>query len=298
MKYKKIFITGGAGFIGRNIIEKLKDNNQIKIYDLVSGQDLLDLTKLKRAIKNYDIVFHLAANADIAKSALDPSLDLNNTTIATFNVLEAMRASKIKHIVFNSGSGVYGDQGATYTDENFGPLLPTSMYGASKLGAEGLISAYCSLYGLQSWIFRPANVVGRYQTHGVAYDFINKLNKNPEELKILGNGKQSKSYIYIDDCISAMFLAIKKSKKKVNLFNIASQGFTTVNAIAKIIVQEMGLKNVKFKYTGGRGGWKGDIPVVRLDTKSIRQLGWKEKFNSNQAVQQSVKDLIKELLCK
>lgn len=308
---KKIFITGGAGFVGSNLVSRLIKRNRVTAYDnLTSGKkdylkehlrkpnfqliigDLLDFKKLKKVIKGYDLVIHLASNPDIAKSLKDPSLDLNQGIIATFNVLEAMRLNNVRKIIYPSGSGVYGDQGTKYTAEDFGPLLPTSMYGASKLAAEGLISAFCYLYKMQSWIFRPANIVGRNQTHGVAYDFIRKLKKNPKQLEILGDGTQSKSYIYIDDLTDAVFLAVNKSKEKVNLFNLASDGFTTVRTIAKLVVKEMGLKNVRFKYTGGDRGWKGDVPKVRLDIKKIKKLGWKPKLDSNEAVRQSIKDLL------
>jgi UDP-glucose 4-epimerase len=289
----RIFITGGAGFIGSNLVKKLGRQNQITIYDKKNGDDLLDFAKLRRTLKNYDFVFHLASNPDIAKSEKYPKLDLDQGVIATFNVLEAMRQNNVKKIVYTSGSGVYGDQGLKYTSENFGPLLPVSMYGASKLAAEGLISAFCHMYNMQSWIFRPANIVGPGQTHGVGYDFIKKLEKNSQELVILGDGSQSKSYLYVDDLISAMLLAIKKSNDKVNFFNAASNSFIDVKTIAQIAVKEMGLKNVKFKYTGGPKGWKGDVPKVRLDITKIKKLGWQSKLNSNQAIRQSIRDLLK-----
>lgn len=313
LKKQKIFITGGAGFVGSNLVNKLIKNNQITVYDnLTSGKksylktyfkkknfklivgDLLNFSRLKKSIKGYNFVFHLASNPNIAKSLKDPELDLNQGIITIFNVLEVMRQNKIKKIVFPSGSGVYGDQGVKSTPEDFGPLLPVSMYGASKLAAEGLISAFCSLYDMQSWIFRPANIVGKRQTHGVSYDFIKKLRKNPKELEILGDGTQSKSYLYIDDFIEAMFLTIEKSNNKVNLFNVASNSFTDVKTIAEIVAEEMGFKNVKFKYTGGLKGWKGDVPKVRMDTKKINQLGWKPKLDSVQAIRKSIQDL----LCK
>lgn len=289
---KKIFITGGAGFIGSNLVERLAEQNQITIYDKRNGDDLLDFAKLKKSIKDHDFVFHLASNPDIAKSEKYPKLDLDQGIIATFNVLEAMRQNNVKKIAYTSGSGVYGDQGIKYTSETFGPLLPTSMYGASKLAAEGLISAFCNMYGMQSWIFRPANIVGKNQTHGVGYDFIKKLNKNSRELEILGNGTQSKSYLYVDDLIDAVFLAIRKSSDKVNLFNLASNSFIDVKTIAQIVTKEMGLKNVKFKYSGGSRGWKGDVPKVRMDIKKIQKLGWKPKFTSNQAIIKSIRDLL------
>ena len=294
MRNKKIFITGGAGFIGSNLVKRLGASNLITLYDRKNGDDLLDFAKLEKAIRGHDFVFHLAANPDISKSEKKPSLDFDNGIFATFNVLEAMRQNNIKKIVYTSGSGVYGDQGLKYTKETFGPLLPTSMYGASKLAAEGLISAFCYMYDMQAWIFRPANIVGPRQTHGVGYDFIKKLKDNPKELIILGDGTQSKSYLYVDDLISAMLLAVKKTKDSVNLFNVASASFIDVRTIAEIVVEEMGLKNVKFKYTGGPKGWKGDVPKVRMDIAKIKRLGWKAKFTSMEAIQKSIQDLLKE----
>ncbi|MFH1423780.1 MAG: NAD-dependent epimerase/dehydratase family protein [Candidatus Nealsonbacteria bacterium] len=289
---KKIFITGGAGFIGTNLVKRLGGQNQITIYDKKNGDDLLDFAKLKRLIKNHDFVFHLAANPDIAKSEKDPRLDLDQGILTTFNVLEAMRCCSIKNIAYTSGSGVYGDQGSKYTPESFGPLLPSSMYGASKLASEGLISSFCHLYDMKSWIFRPANIVGKFQTHGVGYDFVRKLNKNPRELVILGDGSQSKSYLYIDDLIDAVILAIEKSNDKVNLFNLASDSFVDVKTIAEITIEEMGLKNVALHFGSSPRGWKGDVPKVRIDAKKIKSLGWKAKLNSKEAIRKSIQDLL------
>jgi UDP-glucose 4-epimerase len=309
----KYFVTGGAGFIGSHIVDRLflQGSNYVTVYDnLSSGKieflkqhferydfnfihgDLLDFSKLKSALQDYDMVFHLASNPDIAKSVKQPELDLKQGIIATFNVLEAMRLNDIKKIVYTSGSGVYGDVGKTFTDESFGPLLPISMYGASKLSCEALISAYCHLYGIQTWIFRLANIVGPRQTHGVVLDFIKKLKKNPYELEILGNGEQSKSYLYIDDCINAIFLAIRKANKKVNVFNVATLDYIPVNEIAKIVCEEMGLKNVRYKYTGGNRGWIGDVPHVRLNITKITKLGWKPRFSSKKAIKRAVKEIL------
>jgi len=313
IKNSKIFITGGAGFIGSNLVKRLIKNNQVTVYDNFSGGkieflspvlkeknlkiikgDILDFPKLNKTLKGHDLVIHLASNPDIAKGFDDPSIDVKQGILTTFNVLNAMRLNNVKKIIYTSGSGVYGDQEEIFIKENYGPLIPVSMYGASKLSAEALISAFCHLYEMQGWILRPANIVGENQTHGVVYDFIKKLQKNPKELLILGDGKQKKCYLYVDDLINAMMVAFLKSHQTVNIFNVASKSFSTVNEIAKIVIDEMSLENVKFKYTGGRIGWKGDVPQIKLDVNKLTRLGWRPKFKSNDAVRQAVKDL----LCK
>jgi len=287
------------------------ENNYVTLYDnLSSGKmefiahhqskpnfrfiyaDLLDEPDVKRAMEEHDFVFHLSSNPDISKSMEQPDLDLKQGILVTFNVLEAMRLNGVKKIIYTSGSGIYGDVGTTYTAEDFGPLLPLSMYGASKLACEGLISAYCHMYDMQTWIFRMANIVGKRQTHGVTLDFINKLRKNPKELEILGNGKQSKSYLHVDECVEAMMFAIDHSNEKVNVFNIASNSYIDVTSIANMVIEEMGLKDVKLKYTGGSRGWKGDVPIVRLDTTIINKLGWKAKLSSEEAVRKALKELL------
>ena len=311
----KTFITGGAGFIGSTMAANLlaNANNKITIFDnFLSGQmsyveplsknknfnlikgDLLDLSQIKEAIKGHDFVFHFAANADIAKSMIETDLDLKLTVIATYNLLEAMRLAGVNKIVYSSGSGVYGDVGLTETPEDFGPLLPTSMYGASKLGAEGLISAFCYMFDMQSWIYRFANVVGENQTHGVAYDFIRKLKEQPRELMILGDGKQSKSYIHITDIIDAILYVNQKSKDSVNVYNVATDDYITVNEIADLVTEEMGLNNVQYKYSGGNKGWKGDVPVVRFDLSKIHRLGWKSKYSSKEAIRKSIREMLKQ----
>jgi len=312
----KYFISGGAGFIGSNMVERLLDEpgNEVTVFDnfssghmlyikhylnkkefnLIEG-DLLDLDFLIRSMKGHDYVFHFAANADIARSTLETDLDLKMTVLATYNIVEAMRVNDIKTIAYSSGSGVYGDVGITETPENFGPLLPISMYGASKLGAEGIIAAFCHMFDMTSYIFRFANVVGRRQTHGVGYDFVNRLKRNPEKLEILGDGFQSKSYIYIDDVLDAMFYVINNSSNQINIYNIATNDYITVNEIAEIAVKEMRLECVEFIYSGGKRGWKGDVPVVRFDLSKIHSLGWTSKYNSKKAISISIQDLAKEL---
>jgi UDP-glucose 4-epimerase len=312
----RYFITGGAGFIGSNMTDRLlKDSsNEVTVYDnFCSGQmsyiehhlkdkrfrlikgDLLDLPLLKKSIAGHDFVFHFAANPDIAKSMLETDLDLRLGIIATYNVVESMRTNRVKMLAYSSGSGVYGDVGLMQTAENFGPLLPISMYGASKLGAEGVISAFCGMFDLQAWIFRFANVVGPRQTHGVGFDFIRKLKKEPHKLQILGDGSQSKSYIHVSDVIDAMRFVIEKQNQNVNVFNVATDDYIIANEIAEIVTEEMKLSKVVFEHTGGSRGWKGDVPVVRFNIEKIHTLGWKSKYNSKQAIRLSIQELLKEL---
>jgi UDP-glucose 4-epimerase len=309
----KYFITGGAGFIGSTMVDALSEKNVklITVYDnLTSGKeqflrkhqgtgyfhflkaDVLDLEELKKSMADQDFVFHFASNPDISKSMLETDLDLKQGIIATYNVLEAMRLHGIKKIVYPSGSGIYGAVGTRETPEDFGPLIPISMYGASKLACEALISAFCHMFSMQAWIFRPANVVGQNQTHGVAYDFIRKLKVNPKELLILGNGKQSKSYIHVEDVIEAMFFCIEKTNNRLNIFNVATNDYIDVNTIAEIVIEEMGLTNVKIKYTGGDRGWIGDVPIVRMQLDKIQNLGWKAKYNSKEAIRKAVKEML------
>ena len=309
----KYFITGGAGFIGSTMTERLlaNENNKVTIFDnFCSGQmkyieqytndkrfklikgDLLDLNTVKEAIKGHDFVFHFAANPDIAKAMIETDLDLRLGVIATYNLLESMRLAGVKNIAYSSGSGVYGDVGLTETPENFGPLLPSSMYGASKLGAEGIISAFCHMFDMQAWMFRFANVVGKNQTHGVGFDFIRKLKENPRKLLILGDGSQSKSYIHVEDIIDAILFIIKSTNATVNIFNVATDDYITVNEIAEVVAEEMKLKDVIFGYTGGKRGWKGDVPVVRFTLTKIHSLGWKSKYNSKEAIRKSIREML------
>ena len=310
----RYFITGGAGFIGSNMVEKLLQNKEDKVtvmdnfcsgqmsyiehylddsrFTLIKG-DLMDLELVKESTKGHDFIFHFAANPDIAKSMIETDIDIRLGVILTYNVVEAMRINNIKKIAY-SGSGVYGDVGHYQTPEDFGPLLPISMYGASKVGAECVISAFCHMFDMQAWIYRFANVVGKKQTHGVCYDFIRKLKKDPSQLEILGDGTQSKSYIYINDVINAMLYVINNSDETINLNNIATENYITVREIAEIVVDEMKLDNTALNYTGGDRGWKGDVPIVRFDLTKIHNLGWKSELDSYNAIRKSVQDLLKE----
>jgi UDP-glucose 4-epimerase len=312
---RKMFITGGAGFIGSNLAERLvHDDYIVTVFDnLLSGKeefltglkackrfrfikaDLLDLKKLKKEIAGQDTVWHMAANSDIAQGTKYTDIDLKLGTIATYNVLESMRSNGIKEIVFASSSAVYSIPKVMPTPENYGPLFPISLYGASKLASEGLISAFCHNYHMKSWIFRFANIVGDNGTHGVVFDFIHKLRKNQRELEILGNGKQAKPYLYVKECVDGMIYGFNNSKEKINYFNLACEGATSVERIASIIVEEMDLREIIFKFTGGERGWVGDVPQVRLDSSKMTKLGWKPKLMSDEAVRKGVKALLKQI---
>jgi len=313
---KKILVTGGAGFIGSHLTDRLirSKKNYVTVYDnLSSGKkgfiahhltkpnfkfikaDLLDFRKLKKEIKNHNIVFHLSANPDIQRGIKNTKLDLEQETIATYNVLEAMRQNNIKKIIFASSSAIYGEAFNKLIKEDYGPILPISLYGAGKAGSEALISAFCGTFNFQAWIFRFANVVGNRATHGVILDFINKLKKNPKELEILGNGKQVKPYIWVGDCVDGILHGLRKSKNQINVFNLGVNDSVCVNNIAKMVVKEMDLRNVKFNYTGGDRGWPGDIPRFRYNISKMKKLGWQAKYNSQEAVRKTIQFLIEEI---
>jgi len=311
----KIVVTGGAGFIGSNLVDRLMAHGHaVTVLDNLSGgrrdfiahhlasknfrfieMDVRDEKRLRRALNaKIDLVFHLAANADIARGVEDPSLDFEHSIVATFSLLQAMKHHGIRKLVYTSGSGVYGDRGSTYSSESFGPLEPVSMYGASKASAEALISAFAHLFDFQAWIVRPANIIGPRATHGVVFDFVKRLTKDPGELRILGDGKQSKTYLHVNDVIDALLLVRKKAGGRVNFFNLSSNSFVTVNQIADEVVKTMGLKGVKFRRTGGKIGWKGDVAVVRLRNTRLHRLGWRAKYSSREAVRATIEALLKD----
>jgi UDP-glucose 4-epimerase len=314
---KKYFIVGGAGFIGSHLVNTLlKDANVfVKIYDNFSSgkmfhleddiknknleiikADVKDLDELISAMNGSDVVFHFASNPDISKAISQPDIDFWEGTYLTNNVIESMRINKVKNLIYASGSGVYGDTGHIETNENYSPMIPISTYGASKLSCEALLSSYSFMFDINAAAFRFANVVGPHQTHGVGYDFIRKLLNNNYELDILGDGTQSKSYIYVYDVINALLLVEKNHLKGYSYFNVATEDHITVNEIADIVVEVMNLKDVKYKHTGGDRGWKGDVPIVRLKSDKIRNLGWKNKLNSFEAIRESVKSMHKDAL--
>ncbi len=305
----RYFVTGGAGFIGSHLVDYLIKKGRVAVYDnLSSGSkdfirqylkkksfqfikgDLLHKQFLSKAIKGSDFVFHLAANPDIQLSVKKPDLDFQQGTIATFNLLEAMRKNKIGKMAFSSSSTVFGEPKKLPVPEDYAPLLPISSYGASKLACEGLISAYCHLYNFQAWVFRFANVIGPRLTHGAIHDFIGKLKKNKNKLEVLGDGRQKKSYIYVKDCVEGMLFCIKHSKEKLNLFNLGTADRMKIQEIAKILLKEMGFSRTKIVYTGGKRGWEGDVPQMLLDITKIKNLGWSPKYNSREAVIQTIKE--------
>ncbi|HID25836.1 MAG TPA: NAD-dependent epimerase/dehydratase family protein [Thermoplasmata archaeon] len=308
---KKAFVTGGAGFIGSHLVDALASRGySITVYDdFSSGKkefithhlgkkyfklvkaDLVDEGKLEKSMMGHDVVFHLAANPDVRLGAQKPEVAKKDIT-ATYNLLDAMRKNDVKQIVFSSSSTVYGETPPIPLPEDYGPLLPISVYGAAKLAAEGLISSFCHTFNMQSWIFRFANVVGERGTHGVIVDFIKKLRNNPRELEILGDGKQKKNYLYVKDCVDGILFGFNQTRDQINLFNLGSTGATEVTRIAEMVVEEMRLKDVKFNYTGGERGWKGDVPKFRFDVSKINKLGWKAKYNSDEAVRKAIQDLL------
>lgn len=311
----RVLVTGGAGCIGSDLAGRLlQDGHDVIVFDnLSSGKeehiepflknkrfrfikaDLLDRKKVENACKGIDATFHLAANSDIKYKPGDPTdEDLRLNTIATYNLLDAMRVNDVKKIAFTSSSSVYGEAKLLPTPEDH-PLLPISLYSASKAACETLISAYCGMFGMQGWILRLANVIGpksRRTGKTVISEFIERLGKNPNELTILGNGKQSKSYLLVDDCIDGMLTAFSKANEHLNIYNIGPEDFVTVDEIAKIVVAEMGLKKAKFSYTGGDRGWPGDVPKFLLDTSRIRKLGWKPRHSSEEAVKIATRSLL------
>ena len=316
IKSKQIFISGGLGFIGYNLIQYLirkKYNGKIIVYDnnsisnnralkslsilnnvsIVIG-DLLDYKKTKSSMQGSDIVIHLAANSDISKGVFNPSIDFDNTIVATKNVLISMLENEINQIVFPSGSGVYGDVNNINIPEEYGPLIPVSHYGASKLSAEALISSFVHMHDFTALIFRFANVIGPNQTHGVAYDFIRKIIKNSDELNVLGNGTQLKSYIHVDDIISGIFIALEKSFEKLQIYNLSTDDAITVKDIAKLVVSKMGNKT-KIIYGNTNYGWRGDVPKISLSSEKIKKLGWSPNYNTREAMKVSIDCMLNEI---
>lgn len=309
---RNVFVCGGAGFIGSHLTERLLKREpvaRVVIYDnfssgtrshlqsvatdprlqVVEG-DAKDLARITAAMAGCDTVFHLAANPDIAKAVTQPDIDFWEGTYLAQNMLEAMRVNRVARLLYMSGSGVYGENASVAFAEDHGPNLPISTYGASKLACEALICAYCHMFGITACAFRFANVVGPRQTHGVGYDFVRRLKQDPTRLRILGDGRQSKSYIHVDDILDAVFLAHEKSTMPYDVFNVATGDYITVREIADLAAEVCGLApgSVRHDFTGGDRGWKGDVPVVRFDCRKIQALGWRCRRNSAEAMRHAM----------
>jgi UDP-glucose 4-epimerase len=294
----RAFVTGAAGFIGSNLVDHLLAAGHTVVgYDNFStGQrrfiegalrsskfklveaDLLDAESLGAAIAGSDMVFHLAANADVRFGTHHTFKDLEQNTIATYNLLEAMRANDVRRIVFSSTGSVYGEATVFPTPENAPFPVQTSLYGNSKVAAEGLISSYCEGFGFQSYIFRFVSILGERYTHGHVFDFYRKLRSDPRRLEVLGNGKQRKSYLYVEDCINAIMLAIERATERVNIFNLGQDEYCEVNESIGWICRRLEL-TPELAYTGGERGWIGDNPFIFLDCRRIRALGWSPKLS-------------------
>jgi UDP-glucose 4-epimerase len=311
----RCFVVGGAGFIGSHLVERLLANgSEVTVFDnlsvgkreflsralegscqLVEG-DALDLPALERTMNGHDLVFHLAANPEARWGLENPRLDLEQGTICTWNVLEAMRRTATKQLVFASSGTMYGDTAALCAEGDLGSL-PISLYGASKFACEAMISAFVECFGLCAWIYRFGNVVGPRGTHGAALDFLNKLQKNPEELEVLGDGRQSKPYVHVNDCVSGVLFGVEhaKASERLHVHNIAPPDFTSVQRIAELCVAASPYPNARIRYTGGTRGWPGDIPHSRLNPEKLAALGFRVTHSSDQAVEAAVRALSREV---
>ncbi|MBL6732130.1 MAG: NAD-dependent epimerase/dehydratase family protein [Candidatus Poseidoniaceae archaeon] len=311
----RALVTGGAGFIGSHLIDALiASGYKVRVIDnLSSGKlefisthiengdlefyegDLTSISDVNKATKGVDCVFHLAANPDIRLGTRVTDTDLKQGTIATYNLLESMRINGVKKIAFASSSVVYGEDAPLPTPESYGPCLPISLYGASKLACEGLITSWAGTFDFQAWIFRFANIIGERGTHGVIFDFIHKLKNDNSRLEVLGNGLQEKSYMEVKECVNAILHVYKTQNKQINLFNLGSHDTCSVKRIAEIVTEETGYNNAKIEYTGGSRGWAGDIPRARLGIEKMLSTGYAVEYNSEAAVRYTARSLINEI---
>ncbi len=304
----KCFVTGGAGFVGSNIVDRLLDDGHevVCFDDFSTGQkkfleaaerrrgfslvrgSILDPQALQAASKGRDTVFHFAANADVRFGPEHPGKDLEQNTVGTFNVLEAMRKNGIVRVVFSSTGSVYGESPLIPTPEDAPFPVQTSLYGASKLAGEGLISAYCAAFGMRAWIFRFVSIIGERYSHGHIYDFCKRLFQDPSTLHILGDGTQKKSYLYVKDCIEAIMLALEKCRENVNILNLGTDEYVQVNDSVRIITHELGV-SPSLTYSGGSQGWIGDNPFLFLECGRIRSLGWRPRETIADGIRKTVR---------
>jgi UDP-glucose 4-epimerase len=318
---KRYIIVGGAGFIGSHFVDRIlgsQDGHGVTIYDnfssgrhwhfahhegnprldVITGE-VGDLAALTEAMAGHHCVIHLASNPDIARAAVEPDIDFHAGTALTQNVVEAMRRAGTPAILYASGSGVYGELGEIAAGEDFGPMIPISTYGASKLAGEAMIAAYCHMFGIVGRAFRFGNVVGKRQTHGVGRDFLCRLHERPTHLSILGDGYQSKSYVHVSDVVDAV-LGVEQSVKgePYQVYNVATLDYVTVREIARAAIDVMGLRadEVELSFGAGDRGWKGDVPIVRLDSSRIRATGWKGRYTAHEAIRQSLAEMLPDVL--
>ena len=304
-------VTGGAGFIGSHVVDALvAAGDDVLVIDdcsagttenlaghlasgrvAVIGQNLLD-DGWQRHLERGDRVYHIAADPDVRQSAMTPDSQMKNNVIATYRVLEAMRAYGVPDLVFTSTSTVYGDATVIPTPETYTPLEPISVYGATKLACEALISSYCHSFDMRAWIYRFANIIGERSNHGVIWDFIRKLRENPQELEILGDGRQTKSYLEVGECVRAVQFGIAHAGDPVNIFNIGSEDWIDVVAIADIVAGEMGLSDVRYRFTGGERGWVGDVPRMQLSVERLKDLGWRCGTSSEESVRAAARAML------
>jgi UDP-glucose 4-epimerase len=306
----RCFVTGGAGFIGSNLVDRLLAlGHEVVAYDdFSSGQerfleqartsprlrvvrgDILDAEALERAIAGAEQVFHLAANADVRYGILHTSRDLEQNTVGTFRVLEAMRRSGVKKIAFSSTGSVYGEAKVFPTPEDAPFPVQTSLYGAAKVAGEALVSAFCEGFGFQAWIFRFVSILGPRYSHGHVFDFYKSLRADPARLHILGDGKQRKSYLYVDDCVDAILVALERAKEKVNVLNLGTDEYCQVNDSVGWITEALGVAPER-TYSGGERGWIGDNPFILLDCSRVRALGWKPKLTIREGILRTLRYL-------
>jgi UDP-glucose 4-epimerase len=315
----RFLVVGGAGFIGGHFTDFLLADQRVEavtVYDNFSSgrrwhlaahesdprltiveADVKDLAALVDAAGGHEVVIHLASNPDIARAATEPSVDFDEGTLLTHHVLEAARIAGVHTFLYASGSGVYGDLGTIEAEEDHGPLIPISTYGASKLAGEAMIASYCHMFGLRGRAFRFGNVVGPRQTHGVGFDFVRRLLQAPDHLPILGDGQQSKSYLYVSDVIEAVLAALRNEDRVYQVYNVATGDYITVTEIAELSIECVGLPpgSVRLEYTGGDRGWKGDVPIVRLNSDRIRALGWANKRMSRESLRDSMLAMIPDV---
>lgn len=314
----KVVVTGAAGFIATNLIPRLLDRGDeiFGVDNFFLGKraylepfesekrfhftefDLLDLDRLARLFNDVkpDLVWHLAANSDISFGTKYTDFDLKGGTLVTYNVLESMRRAGTKQILFSSSGAIYGEPKVMPTPEDYGPLFPISLYAASKLACETLITAFAHNYDIRSWMYRFGNIVGPNATHGVIHDFVLRLRENPNELTVLGDGKQAKPYVYVADCLDGMEFGYKSARELVNCYNLAVDDQTSVTEIAEWTIETLGIdrRKVDVKYTGGSRGWRGDVPQVKLDTRRMRKLGWTPRLSSRESVRRTIVEVAEQ----